>query len=1103
MAPSLFIIIGLLLTLAGLVLVYFSGTALWHRYAGAAGLVDTEEDLDDVEEDDPQESEPSLLGKGFAGLLGRSAGKEDEPAGEQDLDGDRLAKLKTYRRPGRGSKDRQVSGLEVPMDDMNLVLFERWAGSIANNLYIRCTDDDDRRVSDFLYPDVRETSKIIEDPARLKTVRWVMLFINSELQQSLYNNQGIDLEELRRRLLDLIQPCLRPSMSPELFAQFRPHLQIFVADKEVLPGHFQLAFYPLPDESESFLTVDGAVSLYMEGRTNMPGCKGRRYRIGDRDFDGTRHLPLKSDTNREFTIGSFDWCHLVTGRSVLEGMVTLAWQPRADRDSAASLAVLEYRSKDRLFFELPGFKPLRLDKMVGSAFDVPISEGSATVVALIREREGKRTQIGDLVLTNPAPDLGRLPETWVGRDIPEEDPEHLAEIIATRIYLDSRFRPGADGPLLLSEPGGARFLEDRLGALNQIVPLTDQDQLCFRVRLVASPGFRRSLQARLGVSNLSTRLAERTKQVLKHRAPYNQLFAESALACLDSGENKPGLQVEIAADETVPSGNLMIRVFPPPPTDPRTDIFGMIDFSAWPGAQDNSGLSCKPQEKNFLVHFPKGFVGMRISRFPLYGIKASGIRGWIGLTLEEPAGPGARLAVSNRSRDALFLDGERIAPEADREFPVGVGNHRLTLTMGNRAMTIHLFDHAKEAAEVPDFMPSPGRLQLVGTTLARRLKGSGFQDSSFQKQWEEAATRQDLVLEGVAQITSKGYLTALVRESVKREIHYFGGERTEISDSGWADTIPAGSSTLALKPLAFRHKIEEIRGEGSHVVHYHRTDFRAGLEGIENAGLLLDDHFDRWADAVESELDDDLTLMDVDIFAVGEAIGNVDDHLYLFTYQNGTGTIQGGLFNAAGRLPVVVDASDRTVEIAADSKVCSGLDINQSYRVRRGEEERNLVFGLPSHQEQVETYLTSGWFSYSEGKPYCPGGNLASGSKPFEQPAPLIIRNKTIALQYKENALDMEGRLNFNPKTAANYYDQDGFRLGYDPESREFKLTSRQHIKRGVTPKSVFLIVTGTKTILGSHALNGVVIPHESCYLVLPGCVFSFDRGPRYQGYNY
>ncbi len=1009
-----------------------------------------------------------------------------------------------------------VRGLPIPLFDYGRINIEKWAGNIAENIYLRVSQDSRGDVRAVMKKGLAGDYREIDEARDLVPVGWVQILVHQEMADKLKNDSGIKLDELGAKLSKDLREYLKSWLRPEQLKDYRPKIKVYRFD-HVAPTNYHIKFSPLlPSSQDEFLVCDGAVSFRPAGgKVAMPGMRNRVPKVAGQALDGGGYVPLLETFAEEVVIGPHSWCHIRTNPRHFEATLTLGWRKSDNIGVIGDLEVREYAGKDALYLEIPGFA--RTPFSHGNTLvSIPESEGPRTTCSLYRVAEEGEFLVATLTLANPLPDIDALPgvAAFEGLDPFPEGPAGFARFLVSQIYLTTRFKKMIKNVLFLHDDKGRNYLEEKdlwddQGVRDEGI-VTDQDDLCYRLKLVVAPGMRRMLIAAHGNLALTRQLSAEISRIINEEDIYKDLFDQQAKEQLKPSENRPGLSLEISSDDLIPPGSVLLRVLPILASVRRREIFGELNFGQWEGAEEISGMSCNPK-RNFLIEYPLGTVMMRISRFPLYGIRAPKVNGAITLSFEEPGQPGARLVVENRSRSNLKLGDANVPPDDDGSYPTPPGQaYRVPLEMDGQRLEIHLYPKPIQQMREPEFVPAPGKLSFYGLTLARREERTDWRNSPLYDLWQASlADGRQLEIKGASLATEQGYLASVVRDGVQHEVHFFAGAESRLKEARGHQPLKLGAGDSTIQPetggLGLSATIWET-ANSSRVVEYSRVDFFGNPPRTVNGDILLADFYDRFYDSVAALLPEGSDITDIDLLRCHpRAPQDLSRHLYLASHRDEEGATQSGwLFHPdAGIRAVFPESGDRPLELDYSRPLVGPLESGRAYRVNwSGESQTPLSLDVASHREQVETYLQDGVFSLKNGA-YQPGGLLSGKSMLFLPREEIFVSTSPIQLNYNPETVNPKNQLSFETRELSNFFDKDSYSIEYSAEARSFVVKSELHAHLGTSPKSVFLIVpSGKPPILGSHALPYVVIPQGQNLLVFPGLTFMFSQGPIYYGFN-
>lgn len=1023
-----------------------------------------------------------------------------------------------------GTHTDSISGLRLEIYEHGPVKMSSWAGKIANNIYIRAGKIQDAHVEEVLKPALKGQYQDIDALDALHPMGWIQVVVHPGLLDSLRQDQGLGLTDLSEKLRSLVLESLGICLTPAIHNQYQPHL-VICEDDSLGTTSFNLRFQPLPPAtSAQALDCQAAIGLKPIGAiSTVPGLEETHLRVADKNLDGRAYAPLSERFAEKLVLGPKSWCHLRTTPETFNSVVTLGWRPSHDRRSAGQLQVLDVKGNDPLLLELPGYAQKQVCKK-GWYIEIPAEEGPHTMAYFWTQKNGLEENIGAIFVANPMPDIGSLPEVVVLDHLEHKlnTANDFARFIATQIYLASKRKHRHANLAFLDDEDGFDYMNHHgLAFERELRPealLTNNDPLHYRIKMVLAPPQYKLMKELFGKIATRQSVHDLVMKLLKEQAPYRQMFGEVRSMLLPD-ERKPGLSIDISLDNLIPRGTVLLRLLPLLENVRRREIFGEIRLDQMPGARDISGMSCNGR-RNFLIEYPAGNIMMRLSRYPLYGIHAPQIAGFIGLSLEDPESPSARLFIENGSNSELkvtawdadtidpshspatqSLQTRRLPPDQEMAVPIPVGiNHRIEVASEQQSFEIQIYPEPLPQMNEPEFVPAPGKLEFYGLTLARRQEVSQWQNSNFSPLWHSQTQSEDLGLEGVSRMTRHGYLASVIRDETMREVHYFCEKPATLQEGLAPLKLPAASSTVSSGGLSTSAQIYENEAPGQ-VTQYERV----ALDQVKHAKVLLKDYFDHYYDAVAQYLPSQERLLAIDLLKCNSGdISNLDLHLYAVkTKSEQTQMERGWIFCVAGGIQRIGSGpGQQTIALDFSKPLVGPLDLKRFYTVDwPGGLRTPLSFAIENHTDQISRYLEDGWFELRKDMVFAPGGNLAAEPKPFSGRDPQFIVTNQLKLTHNTQTVHTANQLNFDPRELCNFFDKDAFRLGYLPDAKAFTLRSMLHPNMGTTPKTVFMIVpSGEQAILGSHALDHVDIPPGRNILVLPGLAFRFSQGPAYYG---
>lgn len=1103
MGPWLQMVLGLIAMLVGGLLLWMSWLPLTrtHRRVMVRGL--------------------STAKSRVSGWLGGFAVTEDleipGAVAEMGETGSALPKLEAGKIKRLLKFENGVRGLPIPLFEYGRVNIDRWAGNIAENIYLRITQDPRGDVRAVMKKGLAGNYREIEEPRDLVPAGWIQVLVHQEMADKLKNDSGIRLDELAGKLTKAMGDYLKSWLKPDQLKQYRPKIKVYRFDR-VAPTNYNLKFSPLlPGTDDPFLACDGAISFRPAGgKVAMPGMGNRLAKVAGQVLTGGGYVPLLENFAEEIVIGPHTWCHIHTNPRHFEATLTLGWRKSEKIGVIGDLEVREYEGKDPLFLEVPGYARAAFHHG-NTLVRIPETRGPRTTCSLYRIRDEHEFLVATLTLANPLPHIDALPGVAAFDELDPfpEGPAGFARFIVSQIFLTTRFKKVHKTVLFLHDDEGRAFLQkegfwDDVGVRDEAI-VTAEDDLCYRLKLVVAPAMRRMLLEAHGNLALTLQLIGEITRIIQQEEVYRDLFDDQAKTLLKPSDNRPGLSLEISSDDLIPPGSVLLRALPILASVRRREIFGELLFHKWEGAEEISGMSCN-SKRNFLIEYPLGTVMMRISRFPLYGIRAPRVNGAITINFEEPGQPGARLMVENRSRSNIKLEGATIPPDDDGIYPVPPGDaRRVTLEVDGQRMEIRIYARPIQQMREPEFVPAPGKLSFFGLTLARREERIEWRKSPLDPLWRESLEDGgELEIKGASLVTENGYLASVVRNGVQHEVHFFSGAESHLKEA--QDHLPlklsAKDSTIkhGLPGLGLAATIWETAHPGR-VVEYSRVDFHGNPRQTVNADILLEDFYDRFFDSVERLLPEGSLITDIDLLRCHpRSLKDFSRHLYLVRNQDEHAANQPGwLFHPeAGIRAVYPETGEMPLDLDYSRALVGPIDTSRGYRVDwSGESKTPLAFDIGGHREQLETYLIDGVLSLKNNGFYQSGGILNTSPKLFLAREDIFVSTNPIQLNFHAETVNPKNQLSFETRELSNFFDKDSYSIEYSAEARSFVVRSELHVHLGTTPKTVFLIVpSGKPPILGSHALPHVMIPPGQNLLVFPGLSFLFSQGPIYYGFN-
>lgn len=379
---------------------------------------------------------------------------------------------------------------------------------------------------------------------------------------------------------------------------------------------------------------------------------------------------------------------------------------------------------------------------------------------------------------------------------------------------------------------------------------------------------------------------------------------------------------------------------------------------------------------------------------------------------------------------------------------------------------------------------------MHGITLAKKAERTGWKRSEFKKLWETSAQDEER-LKGVSLVTDNGYLTVLEGDA-EQEVHYFAGEDTIISTGREKICVLKNQNTASFPifPLpASRIKIQEK--EKTEI-----TYIREPISDMKNARLLsmdfdeyVEEHFEEFA----TRLDSDEKMIRADLLRCHpQDIYDLKKHLY-YALTELNGETRGWLLRNGGGVENIYSNYLGKKNISPESEIIGPIKEDNFFRIDwEGEKGTHFSLETESHREQIDTYLSAGFFSLRPNVNFYDAGILTNTKSPFLIPQEGYV-SKTF-FEFKDEYL------NFDPRAYCIFFDKDSFFISCDLKEDSYTICAKHHSKRmNITPKTVFMVYpAGGQPIIGSHALPPVKLSRGKNYIVLPGLTFEFNHGINY-----
>ena len=162
--------------------------------------------------------------------------------------------------------------------------------------------------------------------------------------------------------------------------------------------------------------------------------------------------------------------------------------------------------------------------------------------------------------------------------------------------------------------------------------------------------------------------------------PYRTAF--SGFNKMLEGENELNFDIKFYPDNYLGDGDLLVRSMPIEDVKHKKLVYGFVDVSRCDKVRDISGTSFDDNKAFLVSQSSHSWPGVRLSRFPLFDLKAPQVMGVIGIALEWGATQ-KHLKISNHSSSEIFVDAE----------PLDVRNHMSVavadLTAPRRRLALH------------------------------------------------------------------------------------------------------------------------------------------------------------------------------------------------------------------------------------------------------------------------------------------------------------------------------------------------------------------------------------------------------------------------------
>ena len=989
-----------------------------------------------------------------------------------------------------------IRDLVVKVNDDGKVILDLWAANIANAIHVRCHGQGGNYKR---YMDKNTEYERIQDSRRLLSAGWIQVWVHPALHDRLIGDFADD-QSLCDELRETVYQKLRFGLDSRVLVHYQPVFQIF-KDASLKETTYMLRLHPSPPESAR--ACDGGI-IFFDGRTRYPREANCFFQVANQPLRMDRYAPFRIGRGDTVLIGPSPWCHIQTPPAKFADELTIRLRKSDQIGILGRLEFSGYRGKEILFLEAPGHETLKLDRH-DSSVKIPTHQGLTTQCNLRISKSEGILHLATLVLANPRRPVHGLPDVAVFDKLYWSDRKVFARFLTTQVYVSTlkkecnarlRYLDGADG---------LEFLKNNLKDDGSNI-LTGEDELRYQIKIVLSSASSGRLREIFKNEILTQAIAVAVTDLIENDDHYSGLFDEGAVEGLKPSDQSPGMTIDIHEDEELPGETVLIRTLPIRVTKDRGEIFGEICFSEWKNAVENSGMSCDPH-RNFLIPHPSNTIQMRISRFPLYGIVAPQVRGAIGIILLDPDRPNPRLKVENHCPVSLRVGEEVIPPDGQKTFPAAKGEqHEFVLSMQRQSLKIIIYKNAKNQEDEPAFIHMAGKLSFYGLTLGRKADKTGWKNGPFQALWDSARQREgDIELKGLGLATPNGFLASLIRDATSEEVHYFTAKKAKIQKEGADDrSVEDGESTLLTNPLGATAEIVEDDHQDL-PVEYMRVNVTKEMNRIDNADILLADYHDYWFYTIGDQLPD-YHISRVELLrCFPENYGDFSRHLYfvLGYKKNGPDRGDGWLFQPKKRIQAVYSTDGSTLDLDCDRVLVGPLDPEADYLVDwDGEKGTYLNFQIKSHLDQVELYLSDGFYSMSKGMPFGQLGKLSGNFDIFTGREDCFISNSEVLLTHVAQSVNHDNKLPYDPRDLSNYFDKDSYSIAYHGATQGFVVRSKLHPARRIEAKTVFLIVQpGERVTLGSHAIPHALIPKNGhTFLVFPGMTLRFSQGQIYYG---
>ncbi|MCP4347980.1 MAG: hypothetical protein GY795_20950 [Desulfobacterales bacterium] len=1019
------------------------------------------------------------------------------------------------------SNDR-ISRLPLPVNDREHFDLSKWGGIIAHNIY-RESCPHGVKVGPPQAPldPKKDPKEKITKLEQLNRYGCIIISLHPRWKEKL----GPTPEE---RLKNKIKETFLGAplyISPDIADKYSPEIRIFFKGNNFPSSSFDLTYLP-NITSTSVIECDGYMRV-VEGKVQVPGCSETPIKVGLLDNlkqNDSSILPLYEGVGNIIKIGTEPDCHIKTSSSEFDAILKLRWDTHEDTGIAGTIMRLDYENytrEEELYIKIIDNPPEYFFEK--KPYYIPETNNPTSMCKIIRKAGNHEKYLIYVFFKNDVYDFRELPGCIAFRkklDTIFSSKENVAKFIATQIYLTSKNEDNKNGDIL--------FLEDRN---SPIAPLVSRNELCPLVNMGISPARWRQLHTLFGGKNTAESIIDQVLSIITDKSKYpdyyeafekktgqKQTSSNAIIDALKGGNGRKGLSINVFDDILIPNNTCLLRVMPLIDLEPGNKIYGEIDLAEWAEIKNLTGLSFNDR-RAFLIEQPKDTINIRISCFPLYGLHTKKIKGTIIIELFI-SDTKRDLSLTNNTMHSIWIDNREIIKGDEETIDVvklqyskNEGHYLLELSPDKNktdVIKIKIYDQPREQQDENEFISRPGKLELHGITLAKRIEIARrlgkdikwIEASDFYKLWQKTGL-DDKELAGVHRITNNGYIAILDED----RIHYFSGNDTRMKFGNQSYSIPKNHSTHSIwgsKKSLPSTRITFTEENSSDVIYLLRS-----FNEASNARLLLPGGFlpgdlhEYLFDVLNIEYipPDQGKVKKLDLLRCDHRdVGNSEKHLY-YAISELNGDERGWLIRKQGGINYIYsDIGYNPKDLDFTKEVVGPIrkKYGNFFRVEwEGEKDPTpFSFDVDPHIIQIEDYLSCGYFSLVNGVRYDVGGLPLSNSKPYDKEPESFV--STVPLELRDKG---DGNiLSFDQREYCIYFDKESFTIYYEPEIGMYAVKSRHHPKKdGITPKTVFMVLPyGGHPKLGSHALPYVELPPGENYIMLPGLTFKFSYGKNY-----